>query len=106
MLWPRKSPVADGSGFRWGEDRLQPNFGFQWRERRSAKRLVRTHHPSGFRFAGSPAETLTVAEATAHPSGFCFRETSPEAMPAGDRPSGFSWGRTEPPPKPGFRSKS
>ena len=95
VLWRRKGPVADGSGFRWGQDRLQPNFGFRWRARPSPARPARVHHSSGFHFAEDPADTLTAtaaAETAAHPSGFRFRETPSPAMPADDRPKGFSWG--------------
>ena len=86
--------MADGSGFRWGQDRLQPNFGFRWRERPFRALPARVHHPSGFSFAEAPADTMTTAQAAhapAHPSGFRFREAPSPAMPAGDHPKGFSW---------------
>ena len=95
VLWRRKGPVADGSGFRWGQDRLQPNSGFRWRERPFRALPARVHHPSGFSFAEAPADTMTTAQAAhapAHPSGFRFREAPSPAMPAGDHPKGFSWG--------------
>ena len=96
VLWRKKGPVADGSGFRWGQDRLQLNFGFRWKARPSAERPARVHHPSGFRFTEDPVYTLTTAEtpeSSAHPSGFRFRGApSPPQAPAGDHPTGFSWG--------------
>ena len=96
MLWRKKGPVADGSGFRWGQDRLQPNFGFRWKARPPAELPAQVHHPSGFCFAEDPVDTLTPAEtseSSAHPSGFRFRGApSPPQAPAGDRPVGFSWG--------------
>ena len=84
--------MADGLGFRWGQDRFQPNFGFRWKGCPTTERLVRVHHPLGFRFAEDPTDTLTAAEAPAHPSGFRFREPPSHATPVNDRPPGFSWG--------------
>ena len=95
MLWRKKGPVADGSGFRWGQDRLQPNFGFQWKARPSAAQPTREQHPSGFQFAETAADTQTTVEASktsAHPSGFRFRGPPQPRVPTGDHPTGFSWG--------------
>lgn len=104
VLWRRRGPVADGSGFRWGEDRLQPDFGFQWKNRRSGqdRRHTRADHPSGFRFAGA-GQTETGSDAPADPSGFRFRAAASDAETARrDHPSGFSWaaGASEQAPRP------
>jgi hypothetical protein len=110
VLWRRKGPVADGSGFRWGEDRLQPDFGFQWKgdERRSGqeRRTPKSQHPSGFHFADEETATETDSESPSHPSGFRFRQTEAEQARPADHPSGFSWGdessTSEPAPKSSF----
>ena len=108
VRWRRRGPVADGSGFRWGEDRLQPDMGFQWQHRERSTSADRPAspkplHPSGFHFADEGAETSTDAEAPMHPSGFCFRETAPAEPAEADHPSGFSWGAGDAPNlRPGF----
>lgn len=47
--WPERGPVADGSGFRWGEERLEPDLGFRWAA--AARPEAGARHPSGFRWA-------------------------------------------------------
>jgi hypothetical protein len=55
MLSRERGPVADGSGFRWGEDRLGADRGFVWGEEERARRAA--NHPSGFRWRGNgPAQ--------------------------------------------------
>ena len=103
VLWRRRGPVADGSGFRWGEDRLQPDMGFQWKnlERRATadrRQSPKPLHPSGFHFADSQGETET--DASVPPTGFRFRETGPGEPLEADHPSGFAWGAGARPPKP------
>jgi hypothetical protein len=109
VLWRRRGPVADGSGFRWGERRLQADFGFQWKgeERRSGRERRTPGHPSGFHFADeASAATETESEAPSHPSGFRFREPESQQPRAADHPSGVSWGdesaTSEPAPKSSF----
>ena len=96
--WAKKGPVSHTSGFRWGQNRLERDFGFHWggapttAERRRAPRPA---HPSGFHWAGGELETTTAsAQAPAHPSGFRFRD-QPESEGAALRahPSGFRWGQ-------------
>ena len=47
--WRERGPVADGSGFRWGEDRVGADLGFRWGEPDRQEALPGSH-PSGFRW--------------------------------------------------------
>jgi len=64
MLSRERGPVADGSGFRWGEERLGADLGFVWGEEERARRAA--NHPSGFRWRGNgPAQPAGPARARA-----------------------------------------
>lgn len=113
VLWPKDGPIAHDSGFRWGEERLQPDFGFRWAAAPAAPgpRVAptpRDAHPSGFRWAGTLPETLTAAADADHPSGFRFRPADEEEADTagGDHPSGFRWGAAPVRSSADFRWKS
>jgi hypothetical protein len=61
MLSRERGPVADGSGFRWGEDRLPVDLGFVWRADERARRAA--NHPSGFRWRGTDPDQPARARA-------------------------------------------
>lgn len=66
--WVPGHPIAHGSGFFWGEQRMPVDFGFRFATAHEATPgPERPHHPSGFRFA-APAGRPDGARA--HPSGF------------------------------------
>jgi hypothetical protein len=51
--WTERGPVADGSGFRWGDERLGADLGFHWATERIA--VSAANHPSGFRWRSNAA---------------------------------------------------
>jgi hypothetical protein len=91
VLSRSRGPVSDGSGFRWGPERLAMDFGFRWAERPMATGGIENGtsasvpaHPSGFRWASATDATDTL-------SAFRFRApTEDDGAPAA-HPSGFRW---------------
>lgn len=96
-------PLAHDSGFHWGDDRMEPDFGFRWAEREPGGDESRPH-PSGFRWATEDGATATAGAGADHPSGFRFRAgQEEEAQP---ETPGFRWGTTLVDPMNDFRWKS
>jgi hypothetical protein len=99
MLWPGKEPVSHRSGFRWGPERLESDFGFRWADRPDADAPPASPaHPSGFRWASLPGAPTTDAGPVAHPAGFRFRQGADAASEDAAHPSGFRWAGSRPGP--------
>ena len=106
VLSRRLGPVSDGSGFRWGPERLPMDFGFRWAEQPAASAAIgdppaespsQPAHPSGFRWAcASDASETACVEATSELAVFRFRAPTGEVAAAA-HPSGFRWGATSGP---------
>jgi hypothetical protein len=96
VYWRSRGPVSHTSGFRWGQERLEPDFGFRWAgppEGPPAPPLDPAH-PSGFRWADDAEDTATACAQTAgHPSGFRWagEPAGTAAAAAGPEPAGFQW---------------
>ena len=93
VLWRRRGPVSHGSGFRWGPDRLEMDFGFRWAahpapEAEPFTLVAAPAHPSGFRWAGRVEEPLLTA---AHPSGFLWADDSRPDRRTPQAAGSFQW---------------
>lgn len=93
--WRDMDPISHESGFRWGPERIRPDFGFEWNRLQSSDAGPPTPaHPSGFRWGVDPSgvadgDMTTSTSTPAHPSGFRFRDISPAAAPHRSTP--FRW---------------
>jgi hypothetical protein len=93
--WVRGRRLAHDSGFHWGDERFQADFGFKFRHTPLSEEPP-PHHPSGFRFVENAEPE---PPAPHHPSGFRFsqepedaaedRGTGPLTFPAEPQASGF-----------------
>lgn len=83
--WVQGRQLAHDSGFHWGDERFETDFGFKFRRMQQSTELP-PHHPSGFRFTDEPE---VAPAAPQHPSGFRFSPTSPEREAVG--PPIFRW---------------
>lgn len=98
-------PVAHGSGFRWGEDRLPEDFGFRFAGAETPVSPVPEEspppppaHPSGFRFASDPEPT-----SDSDREGFAWRTGNDASRPDVEVRPGFQWRERPPEGAPVFR---
>lgn len=82
--WIPGRRLAHDSGFHWGDERFEADFGFKFRPLEPSVELP-PHHPSGFRFVENPEAEIPAAH---HPSGFRFAQ-KPEKPAVG--PPVFRW---------------
>lgn len=82
-------PVSHDSGFNWGDDRMEEDFGFRFNAPSAEAAPVEPpHHASGFRFSAPPIQDRPAA----HPSGFSWSEgEEPDTTDAPAPPAGFQW---------------
>jgi len=113
VLSRRRGPVSDGSGFRWGPERLATDFGFRWAGHAETAGPAAPAHPSGFRWASALDTPETgCAETAPRRSAFRFRAPADELVATAAHPSGFRWagsaGASDPSaqPVPAFRWKA
>jgi hypothetical protein len=98
--WGRNGPmlspgrlISHQSGFRWGPERLEADFGFRFRASLDAvvDPAATRAHPSGFRWAGTSEMVTDATGPAAHPAGFRFRSTAEDPGLGTAHPSGFRW---------------